>query len=305
MITLGKISLDRLNPLATISHSDMSQTLVPSHTARAAGIVLALVTTLWWLNPALAQSPADAKPAATPLVQLGPGDEIKYEVYGQPEMNSTLHIADDGTISIPLAGLIAVQGLSPAQAAERAEHALRDGYLVNPHVDIAVVQSRGQKISVLGEVGTPGRYPVDSRSTLFDVLAQAGGLTQTGADDVFILRPMSDGSVNRLRVNVRNLNQAQNGVPIQTLLPGDSVYVPRADLFYIYGEVTAPNKYRIETGMTVIQAIAIAGGATARGSSKRVEIKRRAADGNYTTFSAKATDLIKPDDVLRVKESLF
>lgn len=267
-------------------------------------LTAALLCSLASASTVYAQSAASSAPAA-PLVQIGAGDEIKYEVYGQSEMNSTLYVADDGSISIPLAGAIQVQGLSPAQAAARAEQALRAGYLVNPHVSIAVTQSRGQKVSVLGEVGNPGRYAVDSKTTLFDVLAQAGGVTENGADEVYILRPQANGSVARIAVNVRRMDRIESGTPMPTLQPGDSVSVPRADQFYIYGEVTAPNKYRIETNMTVIQAIARAGGVTARGSSKRVEIKRRTADGNYTTFSAKASDVLQADDVMRVKESIF
>jgi polysaccharide biosynthesis/export protein len=298
----ARIHADHTRQEANAALSTLLNVLRTFVRARVLVKAAALVWSIASISAATAEAPATT---AAPLVQIGVGDEIKYEVYGQSEMNSTLHVADDGSISIPLAGAIQVQGLSPAQAAERAEHALRAGYLVNPHVSIAVTQSRGQKVSVLGEVGNPGRYAVDSKTTLFDVLAQAGGVTENGADEVFILRPQSNGSVARIAVNVRRMDRFESGTPMPTLQPGDSVSVPRADQFYIYGEVTAPNKYRIETNMTVIQAIARAGGVTARGSSRRVEIKRRTADGNYTTFSAKASDVLQADDVLRVKESIF
>ena len=273
-------------------------------------LVLALAGIIGPLTAIRAAAPEPIDPAkvdipAAPLIQLGPGDEINYDVYGQPEMKSTLHIADDGTISIPLAGSIQVSGLSPEQAADKAEEALRNGYLVNPHVTIALVESRNQKVTILGEVGTPGRYPIDSETTVLDVLAQAGGVKPDGAEEAYILRPASDGSVSKIVVKIGDLGGAKAGASLQKLRSGDSVFVPKAAQFYIYGEVKAPDMYRVENNMTVIQAIARAGGITVRGSSRRVEIKRRMPDGNYKTFSAKASDLVQPDDVIRVKESLF
>lgn len=274
---------------------------------RRAVLLLTMVAAQAAFGQAAPQSsPQPAGPEIDPpLLQLGPGDEITYDVYGQPEMSIKLHVADDGTISIPLAGTINVMGLSPKAAEEAAERALRDGYLVDPHVTISIVQSRNQKVSVLGDVGNPGRYPIDSKTTIFDVLAQAGGVTESGADEAYILRPSSDGTVLRIPVNVRNLERIKAGAPLPTLRAGDSVFVPHAEQFYIYGEVKSPNKYRIEPAMTVIQAIARAGGVTERGSSKRVEIRRRTENGDYKTFSAKASDLVQSEDVIRVKESLF
>ena len=93
-------------------------------------------------------------------------------------------------------------------------------------------------------------------------------------------------------------------MPEQLLRGGDSIVVPRAEQFYIYGEVTAPNKYRVEQDMTVIQAIARAGGVTPRGSERRVDIKRL-VDGKYLTVKAKLNDPVKADDVIHVKESIF
>lgn len=221
-------------------------------------------------------------------------------------MTTTVYVSDDGTIPVPLAGPVQVAGLSPSEASQRIEKALKDGkYLLDPHVTLAVVVSRSQRISVLGQVGHPGLYPIESNTTIFDLLALAGGALDTSADEIFLLRPDAAGNIQRYPINLKGLDDAKRSMPAQSLRGGDSIFVPRAEQFYIYGEVTAPNKYRVEPQMTVIQAISRAGGVTPRGSERRVDIKRLGSDGKYLTVKAKLNDLIKPDDVIHVKESIF
>ncbi len=249
---------------------------------------------------------AAAAPGAQRILQLGPGDSVAIQVYGQPDMSATVYISDDGTIPVPLVGAVQVGGLSPAEASQKVEAAFRDGkFLVDPHVTITVTQSRSQRISVLGEVGTPGRYSIESNETIFDVLAQAGGAKETAADVVYLLRPDKNGQIERIPINLKGLTDNQRAMPMQLLRGGDSIFVPRAEQFYIFGEVAAPNMYRIEPGMTVTQAIARAGGVTARGSRKRVEIKRKGPDGREQTSSARPDEPVQANDVLRVKESIF
>ncbi|MGA9028520.1 MAG: SLBB domain-containing protein [Steroidobacteraceae bacterium] len=259
--------------------------------------------------PAAAAKPADAQqPAAAVrrLPQLGPGDSVSLQVFGQPDMTSTLDVAEDGTIAVPLVGNVQVNGLTPAAAARATEKALADGkYLIDPHVTITITQSRNQKVSVLGEVGTPGRYPIDSNTTIFDLLALAGGARETSSDVVFLLRPDADGKINRYPISLKGLGDGTSAMPTQSLQGGDSIFVPRAPQFYIFGEVAQPNMYRIEPGMTIVQAIARAGGVTVRGSRNRFEVKRKDPNGVEHVVKSKLSDLVQPNDVIRVKESIF
>ena len=227
-------------------------------------------------------------------------------VYGQPDMGGTVYVSDDGTIPVALAGAVQIGGTSPAQAAARIEKALRDGkYLIDPHVTLTVTQSRSQRVSVIGEVGKPGRYAIESNTSIFDLLAEAGGVTELAGDTVDVLRPGADGSVKRVQVSLKRLADGSQASVTPSLKGGDSVLVPRAPQFYIYGEVATPGKYKIEVGMTVVQAIARAGGVTQRGSARRVDVKRTKADGSYETTKAKLSDLVQAEDVIRVKESIF
>jgi polysaccharide biosynthesis/export protein len=241
------------------------------------------------------------------LLVLGPGDSVTLQVYGQPDMNATaLTVADDGTIPVALAGAVPVNGLSPSEAERRVEKALVAGkFLVDPHVTITVLQSRSQRVSVIGDVGTPGRYPIESNTTIFDLLAQAGGTKDTSSTVVFLLRPDEQGNINRYPIDLKDLANGKNAHLTQVLKGGDSILVPRAPQFYIFGEVNTPNMYRIEPGMTIEQAIARGGGITPRGSRTRFELKRKDASGVQYVVKAKLSDPVLPDDVIRVKESIF
>jgi polysaccharide export outer membrane protein len=240
-----------------------------------------------------------------PLLQLGPGDTLAIQVYGQPDMSSTVYVGDDGSVAVPLAGSVPVSGLSPAQAGARIEAALKNGHiLVDPHVTVTVTQTRSQRVSVLGQVGTPGRYAIESNTSIFDLLAQAGGVTATGSDVIYIIR-QENGKENRYPVDLKGLASGAGAIPTIALKGGDSVFVPKAEQFSIFGEVQTPGRYRVEPGMTVIEAIAKAGGVTLRGSARRVDIKRKLPDGSYSTVKAKFGDLVQPEDVIQVKESIF
>jgi polysaccharide export outer membrane protein len=120
-----------------------------------------------------------------------------------------------------------------------------------------------------------------------------------------LLRTDKDGKVARYPINLASLSNGRQPPDTPTIQAGDQILVPRAEQFYIYGEVATPGKFKIEPGMTVIEAIARAGGITVRGSQRRVEIKRLLPNGNYETTKATLGELVHADDVIRVKESIF
>ena len=223
-----------------------------------------------------------------------------------PTLGGPVTVADDGTLRLPYAGSVQVGGLSPDAAARRAEQALKDGkFFVNPHVTITVTTALSQRVSVLGEVKTPGRYPIDARTSILDLIAQAGGFTDTAADVIYVSRSDSAGHTTKFPVNLKGLSDPHNTMTDKFLHGSDSVFVPRADKFYILGEVQKPDMYKLQPNMTVVQAMSLAGGITAKGSSRRVEIKRRGPNGAETVVKPKLDDFVQPDDVIRVKESIF
>jgi polysaccharide export outer membrane protein len=158
---------------------------------------------------------------------------------------------------------------------------------------------------VLGEVRNPGRFVVESTTTLLDLLAQAGGTSESSGDTVFVIRPDDAGNLQRHAVNLKGLTDGQYDLQFLALRGGDAVFVPPADQFYIYGQVQAPNMYRLEPDMTVLQAISRSGGLTATASKRRIEIRRRAADGEMVTAKVDLEERVYADDVIYVKESIF
>ena len=239
------------------------------------------------------------------MSQLGPGDSVSIQVFGQPDV-TTVYVGDDGTISVPLVGNIPVAGISPVEAASRVAKALKDGgYFIDPHVTLMVTQPRSQLVSVLGEVQSSGRYPITPRTTIVDLLAQAGGVKETASDVGYVLRSDDNGHVNRYPVKLIGMTDLKDVLPTPTLLGGDSLVVPRAEHYFVLGEVVSPGKFPIEPSMTVIQAIARAGGINERGSERRIQLKRLGKDGQYSIIPAKPGDAIQADDIIRVKESIF
>lgn len=254
--------------------------------------------------PALPTAPA--APNAAPLVTLGLGDSVALVVYGKPDLSVTVEVGEDGTILLPLIGAVKVAGLSPAEASALVARRYQDGeFLVNPQVAMTISKAVSQQVAVLGQVGNPGRYPVESRTTVFDLLASAGGKTVDGAETIVLVRTEADGTVVRTPIDLGALADPTKDFPTIQFRGGDTLYVPRAEQIFIYGEVASPGKFPLQPGTTLIQALTVAGGVTRRGSLSRIEIKRRRPDGSFQTLSPKLNDPVQADDVVRVKESIF
>jgi len=226
--------------------------------------------------------------------KLGVGDAIRVTVFQQPDLTTEARITERGTIAMPLIGEEKVVGMTPAEAAAKIAAELKKGkYLKAPQVSIALVTLRSQQVSVLGLVTRPGRYALDDTSSrLADVIAAAGGLTPEGSNSVTVIRGQQRHQVSLLG----------KGFQLQG---GDTIHVERAPVFYIYGEVTRAGAYRLEPGLTVMQAISLGGGITPRGSDRRLKLRRAGPDGKMTETDAGLRDAVKADDVIYVKESLF
>jgi polysaccharide biosynthesis/export protein len=158
---------------------------------------------------------------------------------------------------------------------------------------------------VLGLVVRPGRYALEEGTyRLSDVLAIAGGVLPDGADTITLVR-MHKGESLRQEVDLPALFRSGDFSRNPEVLPGDSIYVGRAPVFYIYGEVNRPGAFRLDKEMTIMQALSLAGGLTPRGTEKNVQIRRRDASGRYATQKSSLSDLVHADDVVFVRESLF
>ncbi|WP_374588155.1 polysaccharide export protein EpsE [Ideonella dechloratans] len=269
--------------------------------ALLASLVLALTTLLPAFSPALA-----AAPAAVPEYRLGGGDLIKILVYQNPDLTLETRLSDSGSTSYPLLGAIKLGGLTVAEAEQLIANGLRKGdFVKDPQVTVVLETARGSQVSVLGQVQRPGRYVLETGQThLSDVLAMAGGLTpQLGADQVTVVGTR-EGKPFRQVVDLPQIFSSAER-PNDLLMQGnDVVYVDRAPVYYIYGEVQRPGQLRLERGMTLLQGLAAGGGLTLRGTERGIRIHRRTATG---------TEVLEPDmqaklqdgDVIYVQQSLF
>lgn len=259
------------------------------------------IVSLFMLALGLATSTA----AASAEVLLGAGDSVKVAVYGHPDLSLELRVSESGNIRFPLLGEVALAGLDCA-AAETRIAAMLDagGFVRKPHVNISIVQLNSKQVSVLGQVNRPGRYPLDGRRSLTDIIAQAGGIAAEGGDTAILVRQQA-GQPGREVIDLAALIRGANSNANVELAPGDVVYVERAPRFYIYGEVQRPGAYRLEPQMTLAQALSLAGGLSVRGTERGARVKRLDGNGQMRVIDVGQGDFIKVDDVIQIKESLF
>jgi len=236
---------------------------------------------------------------------LGAGDVVRINVFDRPEMTTEARVSETGKIRFPLIGDIEVGGQSTAEVEKRIADLLVSGnYLRKPQVSVIVMTYRSQQISVLGQVNRPGRYPLEQPSKLSDMLAMAGGIAPSGADTVKLVRYVG-GRPQLMEFDQTQMFEAGQLDKDISVRGGDVIYVPRVPVFYIYGEVQRPGQFRLEANMTVMQALSVAGGITLRGTVKNMRLNRRDAKGNMVTLPPDMNDLVQPNDVIYVRESLF
>ena len=238
--------------------------------------------------------------------RLGAGDSIGVQVYQSPDLSVDARVSETGVISYPLVGSVQLGGLTIAEAEKKIADALRTGGFVKvPQVNIILRQVRGSQVAVLGQVSRPGRFPLETFNTrASDMLAAAGGITVVG-DDVLIVTGLRDGKPFRKAIDIPALFSNEKSANDIVLSGGDTLYVNKAPVFYIYGEAQRPGPYRIERGMTVMKALAQGGGPTVRGSQNRLRLHRLDANGNVTESSPRLTDPVQAEDVIYVRESIF
>jgi polysaccharide export outer membrane protein len=240
--------------------------------------------------------------AADSDYRLGAGDLLRVSVFGSPDLSAELRVSESGNITYPLVGALSVGGRTPAQVeAMISAHLMEGGFVRDPQVSVLVLEYRSQQVAVLGHVVKPGQYSLQSATTLLTLLAEAGGpIHEEAADFATVMR--KDGTKAQIDLAALFTGDPAQNIPIAG---GDTIYVPRAPQFYVYGEVQKPGMYRLERNMTVSRAISAGGGLTPRGSERRVVVKRRNAKGEEELISVDGSDLLQPDDVLLVKEGFF
>src|SRR5579862_103784 len=280
--------------------------------------VCALILT-FIASPVLAQQGAPSSNAGVPVStaastsapRLGIEDLLDISVYNVPELTSKVRIDSNGEVNLPLVNNVHLAGLTTEQAENVVAKRLADGgFVKNPHVTVFVNQAVSQTASVLGEVVRPGVYPILGEQRLFDLISNAGGLTDKAGPTVSVTHRNQPGSPVKLTISRNFADHAESDLPI---FAGDTVIVWKADVVYVVGDVGRPSGLLMESGrLTVLQAIAMAGGTTRTAKLSAARIIHRSAAGLTETpvqlnkiLEAKASDIpMQPDDILFVPTSI-
>jgi polysaccharide export outer membrane protein len=240
------------------------------------------------------------------FLKLSGGDLIEVSVYNVPELSTKARIGNSGDVYLPLIDYVHVADLSVDEAQTLIEKRLGDGGFVrNPHVTIFVDESASQGVTLLGEVTKPGIYPDIGDHRLYEIISEAGGFTPSAARKVSIFHR---NQAEAIHLDLpRNLaDDLTNNVEV---LPGDTIMVPRAPIIYVVGDVGRPSGLLVDNGtLTVLQAVALAGGTNHTAKMSAVRIIRKGPAGMTETrvelkkmLEAKAPDVtLKADDILFV-----
>lgn len=261
----------------------------------------------WWRSVLMVCALLPAAPAwsADNDYRMGTGDVLRITVYGQPDLTTEARVGENGGITFPLIGDVKLAGITPARGeTEIAQRLSKGGFILEPFVTLNVMQYRSQQISVLGRVNRPGKYTLEKISRISDALALAGGIIIDGSDTVTLVRTR-DGKPEYRDIDVIALFRPGGEASNELVQDGDIINVARQPMFYIYGEVQRPGAFRLEQNMSVVQALSMGGGVNARGTQRGIRILRRDGNGAMQELEARLADMVKKDDVIYVKESLF
>jgi polysaccharide biosynthesis/export protein len=250
--------------------------------------------------------------AAAQDYRIGPEDLLEISVYGAPDLSGVARVTAEGTISVPLLGIVQATGLTPNELESVLRGLLRQTYMKDPHVSVFVKEVESHSVSVFGAVEKPGVFQIRSAKSLIEVLSMAQGLAADSGDTVIIMRqartttpavaddpilpPVAASSPVRgpaegiaslvnadavsgsssIEINLRDLLNTGDPRYNALVYPGDAVTVTRAGVVYVVGEVNKPGGYVLKTNenISVLQAIALAEGETHTASGKRARIIR-------------------------------
>jgi polysaccharide biosynthesis/export protein len=241
-----------------------------------------------------------------PQVRVGPGDLLVVSVFDTPELAQTIRVNELGDASFNLIGRLHVSDLTPDEARNAIARKLVDGhFLVNPQVSLIIQEYGTQGVSVLGEVQKPGVYPVLGNRTLLDIISLAGGTTMYAGSSVTVKRA-SDGSLTTIPLTMNATKTLISDVRLQ---PGDKVIIPRASLVYVLGDVGRPGGFIMQNSgrMTVLQAVALAGGQTNTASMDHTRVIHK-TDSGYTDTQIPLTKIMNgkvPDLELQANDILY
>ncbi|HEY3383857.1 MAG TPA: polysaccharide biosynthesis/export family protein [Vicinamibacterales bacterium] len=266
----------------------------------------------------LAAAQQSAAPPASQQADyvVGPQDVLSITVWDQADLSGKFTVETDGSFTFPLIGRLQVGGLTLRQVENELKKRLSDGYFKNPQLTVAVDTYKSQRVFIVGEVRSPGTYTLTGDMSLIEALSRAGSTTPTAGTEAIIVHPTDGKSPNgpvmpgqandknTVRVDLKDLQSGAMAKNV-ALKDGDTIFVPRAETIYVFGQVKNPGAYALQTkDTTVLQALSLAGGVTDRGSTSRIKIVRL-VKGKKTEIKVDLGDSVLPGDTVIVPERFF
>lgn len=280
---------------------------------RPIGLITVGLSVLLLLTPAQVRAQGESGRPVSPSYVIGSQDQLSITVYDEAELTGKYRVDNDGFFSFPLLERVRAAGRSITELQVDITTQLANGFLRNPQVRVEVDQYKSRSVFVSGEVRAPGKIMMSSSTmTLLEALAQAGSPTSNASNDVTVTRrsdsppasgPGSDADPTVIRINRRDLEMGRVGYDF-VLQDGDIIHVSPAQRFYIAGHVRNPGFYVLEPGLTVQQAIALAGGLTDRGSDRGLSATRL-VNGKATDVPLRLEDAVVANDTLNVRQRFF
>jgi polysaccharide export outer membrane protein len=255
--------------------------------------------------PPTAQPPRPEPPsvAAPAKYMIGPQDLLKITVFDEPDLTNSYRVDGDGFITFPYISRVAASGLTLGELQDRVRTLLAAGFIKNPQVRVEIGEFKSQSVLVSGEVRQPGKITMTGSMTLLEALAAAGSATSSASSELTVAHPKKGTEDSEVvRINWRDL-QLGKGTDVG-LLDGDIINVPKAQTFFITGQIRNGGSYVLEPGTTMQQAIAMAGGLSDRGSDRGITVTRL-INGKSTDVKVSLEDKVQPNDTILIRNRFF
>lgn len=246
--------------------------------------------------------------------EIGPDDIIHVSVLGHEDLDLSVLVQADGGFIFPLVGRVMARDLTPAELERHLAERLAQGFIRDPQVTVVVEEFRSKTVLVMGEVLRPGAYPLTGSMRVVEVLATAG-MKPEAATEVLVVRPRngdtadpgaalggaSDAEILKVDMEAIRAGDLSHNIPLQ---PGDTVFVPPPPKFYVQGVVRSPGAYPLTPGLTLREAVTVAGGFAPGASEGRTRVIREIA-GEKREIKVDLDAPIQAGDTIVVKGSLF
>lgn len=254
---------------------------------------------------AICQGLAIPKASLAKDYTVGPDDVLKITLYDHPDLETKVRVNGNGHILMPLLGHVNVNGDTIVEISVKLAALLADGYIVNPQVNVFIEEYGSKKAVILGTVKQPGLYELSGQTTLLELISKAGGMAEDSGITCTVKRLTEKDKTKIIVVDMRALMEGGDISQNIIINHKDNVYVSKAGMCFVTGEVRKPDAYKIDEDTTVIKAITLAAGFTGKAAKKGVRVIRIVKGAKTVLKDVDLDTPIFPDDVIVVPESFF